>query len=361
MWSPVAGMRRSLLAAAAALGLALSPLALGDGGTADPNGHLACTAPTDVAQIDRMLLRAGSPLAGQGATFVRSGTANDIDPRFLVAVAAHETLLETYPPARAIHNPFGLGPGIVYASEDAAITAAGAILAGGYLAEGRTTIATIAPKWAPVGAANDPTNLNTHWTTGVSRYYAALGGEADADIRLSAQDGDPACGAPETGGLEGSMVWVWDGRTPPADGPGATDGGGPEGDPARPGAFVFPVAARPDQPVTYLAPACEPDGPCAVSLTLAPGTPVVAAAAGTLRAASADEQAAGIGFWIDAGRDSFGYSALAEYSPEARDGAGVSAGQVLGRPARDLAFHWRQDGRAINPQPLLSATRPATH
>ncbi len=357
-------MRHRLIAGLAVLGLALTPLAVAEQAQrapADPSAHLSCTAPGDVPSLDRMLLRAGSPLAGEAATFVRAGTAHDVDPRFLVAVAAHETLLETYPPAREIHNPFGLGPGIVYASEEAAITAAGAILAGGYLAEGRTTIATIAPKWAPVGAANDPTNLNTHWTIGVSHYYGALGGEADSDIRLSAQTGDLTCGTPATGGLDGSMVWVWDGRTPPASGPEGVDGGAPGGDPARPGSFVFPVAARPDQPVTYLPPACEPDGPCGVSLTLAPGTPVVAAAAGTLRAASADEQTDGIGFWIDAGRDSFGYSALAEYAPQARDGARVSAGQVLGRPARDLAFHWRQDGHAINPQPLLRATRPATH
>ena len=40
-----------------------------------------------------------------------------IDPRAIVAIAAHETMLETYGPAAEIHNPFGLGPGSAFASE----------------------------------------------------------------------------------------------------------------------------------------------------------------------------------------------------------------------------------------------------
>src|SRR5687768_4465231 len=72
-------------------------------------GHMTCIAPTDAAGIDAMLARAGSPLAGEGATFVTEGAAAGIDPRALVAIAAHETLLETYGPAREINNPFGLG------------------------------------------------------------------------------------------------------------------------------------------------------------------------------------------------------------------------------------------------------------
>ena len=64
-----------------------------------------------------MLARAASPLAGEGATFVRGGARRPgIDPRALVAIAAHETMLETYVPSQAIRNAFGLGPGIAFAS-----------------------------------------------------------------------------------------------------------------------------------------------------------------------------------------------------------------------------------------------------
>ena len=73
--------------------------------------HLACVAPADAAAIDGVLADAGSPLAGEGATFVREGRRVGVDPRALVAIAAHETMLATYGPSQGIRNPFGLGPG----------------------------------------------------------------------------------------------------------------------------------------------------------------------------------------------------------------------------------------------------------
>ena len=78
--------------------------------------HMTCVAPHDAAGIDAMLARASSPLAGEGATFVSESLAAGIDPRALVAIAAHETMLETYVPSQAINNAFGLGPGIAFAS-----------------------------------------------------------------------------------------------------------------------------------------------------------------------------------------------------------------------------------------------------
>ena len=341
-----ADVRHRLLAAAVGLALVLTSLAVGNPtDRVDPSEHLSCAAPGDAPALDRMLLRASSPLAGEGRAFVRSGRAHDVDPRFLVAVAAHETLLETYAPAQAIKNPFGLGPGIAYPSERESVEAAAKILARGYLAEGRRDIAAIASKWAPIGAANDPTGLNAHWTAGVGRYYAALGGDAAGDIRLSAQPGRPPCAPPDSGGLDGSLIWVWDGR----------DSG-----PTRPDAFVFPLAARAEQPITYVAPDCGAGAPCPIDLLAAPGTPVVAAAEGTLRAATAAEQARGVGFWIEAGTDRFGYSPLADYAPGAREGARVSAGQVLGVPAEELSLSWQRDGADRDLHPLLDATRPAT-
>ena len=44
-----------------------------------------------------------------------------------------------------------------------------------YLAEGRTTVASIHQKYAPVGAANDPTGLNNNWTINVSRFLVEQG------------------------------------------------------------------------------------------------------------------------------------------------------------------------------------------
>ena len=76
-------------------------------GNGNANDQLSCVAPQDAAGIDAILTRAGSPLAGDGRDIVASATAAGIDPRFVVAVAAHETMLMTYAPAQTINNPFG--------------------------------------------------------------------------------------------------------------------------------------------------------------------------------------------------------------------------------------------------------------
>ncbi|MEW6582508.1 MAG: C40 family peptidase, partial [Actinomycetota bacterium] len=138
-----------------------------------------------------------SPLTGLGATFVAEARAAGLDPRFLVAISGAETSFGTYGPAQAIHNPFGLGPHRVYATWQDAIAAAARNLAGPlYLGDGRVTIAAIQARWAPLGAANDPTNLNSNWTRGVSRFYAELGGDPTGSVFTSVTA--PASPAPGT-------------------------------------------------------------------------------------------------------------------------------------------------------------------
>lgn len=43
-----------------------------------------------------------------------------------------------------------------------------------YIDMGLTSIETIQPKYAPVGATNDPNNLNSYWVNGVTKYYNEL-------------------------------------------------------------------------------------------------------------------------------------------------------------------------------------------
>ena len=184
-------MRFRLLSAALAAGALSAALPATAPAQTGVVSAMSCLAQTDAAGIDAMLARAGSPLAGEGATFVAEGTAAGIDPRALVAIAAHETILATYVPSQAIHNPFGLGPGIAFASDADAIARAARTLGAYYLAEGRTTLSSIGAKWAPIGVANDPTNLNANWTAGVGSYYAALGGDPERPVLASAQSGRP--------------------------------------------------------------------------------------------------------------------------------------------------------------------------
>ena len=130
------------------------------------------------SRIDGYLASKASPLTGLGAVFVTQAQAVGLDPRFLVAISGAETSFGTYGPSQSIHNPFGMGPGISYASWSDAITAAARNLGGPiYAGDGRVTIGTIQQRWAPAGASNDPTDLNGNWARNVSTYYTELGGD----------------------------------------------------------------------------------------------------------------------------------------------------------------------------------------
>jgi hypothetical protein len=326
-------------------------------------GHLSCVALTDAAGLDAILARAGSPLAGEGAAFVSEGLAAGLDPRALVAIAAHETLLETYGPAQAIRNPFGLGPGMAFATERDAIAFAARTLAGHYLPEGRDTLASIGAKWAPLGAANDPGGLNAHWTTGVGAHYAALGGDPALPVRTASQAGGPGCAAgtalaplPPAQPSGPPVVTAWGGAAPRGEGvPAVIEG------------FVFPLALPQGAPAVYRDAFGEP-GPvecrgarlqCAVTIATTPGAHAVAAAPGTLRGATPAEREEGIAFWLEtAGGDRVGYGPLASYAPGMGDGAPVTAGQPLGIDSGLLRIAWTRGGERVDPFPLLEATRP---
>ena len=327
--------------------------------------ELSCILPTDPAGIDRVLGQTGSPLVGQGRMFVAAGRASGVDPRALVAIAAHETLLMTYPPAQRIHNPFGLGPGIEYPSDAAAIRAAAATLQRLYFAEGLVTLPAISAKWAPLGVANDPTDLNQNWTPGVSAYYSALGGDPSLPIQLATQDPVPSCGALPAGSGVPRVV-AWAGRVPATSGPGMSEGGDPvTGLPAAIGGFVFPLALAQGAAVRYTddfedvgAPGCYGQAwRCATRLASAAGTHVVAAAAGVLRSPTGDEAAAGVAFWIDRGNgDRLGYGPLASYESGIGPGVHVEAGEPIGIGPGIVDIMWERRGARINPYPLLRAT-----
>lgn len=141
--------------------------------------------PATIAQsIERLLRRRGSPLAGHVPTIMRYARQYGVDPRLIVAIAGAETTFATNPAAgRDIttgHNPFGMGPHISYPTWEAGIEAATRNLRQNYLNEGRRSVVAIRDKWAPAGAANDPTGLNSSWVKNVSGVLEQLGGRSDA-------------------------------------------------------------------------------------------------------------------------------------------------------------------------------------
>ena len=140
--------------------------------------------PADAGALDAWMAERvpGSPLVGLGATFVAEGEHNGVDPRALVAIAMHESVLGTAGSGAGIHNAFGWGPAIAFPSWRANIATVARGLAEGYVLRGRDTLTEIQPVWAPIGATNDPAGLNSAWTEAVGRYYEDLGGDPDGSI-----------------------------------------------------------------------------------------------------------------------------------------------------------------------------------
>jgi cell wall-associated NlpC family hydrolase len=150
-------------------------------------------------QIDDFLRSQGSPMAGSGASFVAAGNETGIDPRYLVSISGAESSF-----GKALFrpfNPFGWGY-VTFSSWDQAIRTVAYGLQKGYLSEGRTDVYSIAAKYSPVGADNDPNHTNAQEPVNVAKYLVELGGNPN-DIR--AQSSSPLSTAQGLGGF--ATVW----------------------------------------------------------------------------------------------------------------------------------------------------------
>lgn len=167
-----------LLIVAAVTALALAVPTAAPAAAPDPS-----RMPT-AAQLDAYLASKGSPMSGQGAAFVASGGRWQVDPRLVVAIAGAESSFGQI--TCAPFNAWGWGcPNGPYRFEswgDGFDTVMQGLRTN-YVSEGRTSVALIHQKYAPVGAANDPTGLNNHWTINVSRFMVEMGGDPnDVDL-----------------------------------------------------------------------------------------------------------------------------------------------------------------------------------
>lgn len=105
-----------------------------------------------------------------------------VDWRLAVAISMHETWDYTSYIFKHQNNVGGMWNGMKgefysYDTLDDGIDAYISNLKTNYYDEGRTTIETIQPKYAPIGAKNDPNDLNSNWIPGVTRRYKELGGK----------------------------------------------------------------------------------------------------------------------------------------------------------------------------------------
>lgn len=113
------------------------------------------------AQIDEKLPK---QLKGQGKTFVAAGKAHGIDPAFLASIAIAENVSGKYNNPGALMGKNGIRS---FGSMSEGINAMASNLATGYIAKGLVTPEQIQSKYAPNGASNDPTGLNSNWTNNV--------------------------------------------------------------------------------------------------------------------------------------------------------------------------------------------------
>lgn len=152
--------------------------------------------------IQQYLLSQNSPYAdtNYAKAVVKKAKKWGLDPRLLVAISGAETTLGKNPAAAPIsaHNAWGYGGpykggGFEYPNWGQAANDVASDLAKNYFGKGLDTIPEISGTWAPLGAANDPNNVNQNWTDNVTQYYKDI---------TNTKGGNPLLGVPAKKGLQ---------------------------------------------------------------------------------------------------------------------------------------------------------------
>jgi hypothetical protein len=122
-----------------------------------------------------VLPASAKPLAG---SFLKWAKTHGLNPLFLVAISRHETGAWTSNVFRTKNNAMGISNAkgaVRSASYDDSIRIASRSLSrpGGFYSKAKS-LADVGAIYAPVGAANDPTKVNSYWPGLVSKYMADL-------------------------------------------------------------------------------------------------------------------------------------------------------------------------------------------
>lgn len=103
-----------------------------------------------------------------------------VDWRLAIAISMHETGKYTsvaFNDNNNVGGNFRSGSLMVFEDLDKGIDFFVSNLKNNYIDMGLDTVEEISSKYAPIGAKNDPNNLNQYWVSGVTRYYKELGGK----------------------------------------------------------------------------------------------------------------------------------------------------------------------------------------
>lgn len=131
--------------------------------------------PVNVARLAAILPPQARDLASE---FANAAQGNDINALFLVAISKHETGAWTSNVFRNKNNAMGISDengAVRCASRGASIRQMARSLArkpGNY--SRCNTVADISKVYAPIGAHNDPTKVNSYWPGLVAQYWGEL-------------------------------------------------------------------------------------------------------------------------------------------------------------------------------------------
>ena len=117
--------------------------------------------------------------SGKGELFVEIANEQGIDPVLMAAIALHETTNGTSNAVVTKNNPGGLmgKDGLMHFSTlEEGLESMGQTLHNRIIKDGYVTIVDLGSVYAPIGAANDPTNLNAHWVPTITAMVSSLGG-----------------------------------------------------------------------------------------------------------------------------------------------------------------------------------------
>ncbi|MGG3570875.1 glucosaminidase domain-containing protein [Bacillus gobiensis] len=127
---------------------------------------------------NKQFSRAGV-LSEKSDVFIEVANQHDIDPVLFAAIAFHET---AWGKSRAVvekNNPGGLmgSNGLMsFPTLEDGIESMGQTLHNRIIGDGLTTIKDLGGVYAPVGADNDPNNLNKNWVPTITDLTKKLGG-----------------------------------------------------------------------------------------------------------------------------------------------------------------------------------------
>ena len=137
----------------------------------------------------------GGKLEGKGTFIVKTAEKYKVPPKIAIAIIAMESGWGKGANATIQNNPFSvMGNATIHDSTFPAIE--DGIVAGIknlydlYISEGLNTPEKIGPKYAPVGASNDPTNLNANWIPAVKQTIGTLSSPGDSTASDSNKDKD---------------------------------------------------------------------------------------------------------------------------------------------------------------------------